>query len=267
MILDETIYLIKAKYISQIEKLTIADVRIGVHLTAVQLSDNSYGVAGTVPDDRPFCAKKDRDFGNFTPSKITGQKVLNLLEASKQTAVVNSLKIATLNALSSKFLSTTNYKVLEDTDPIDLIELTLKRTITVIGAFQSYIQKIAATTNRLFVLELNEKSLEDAHKQYYVPASEYASVLPISDVVIITGLTLVNNAIDGILTSIVPDTQVAITGPSSCLFPDTLFQNKVNIIGATRITQPEKLFSIVSEGGAGYHLFKYCAQKICIIHE
>ncbi|MBK7711175.1 MAG: hypothetical protein IPJ37_09670 [Bacteroidales bacterium] len=44
-----------------------------------------------------------------------------------------------------------------------------------------------------------------------------------------------------------------------------MFENKVNIIGAVRITKPEVLFNIVSEGGTGYHLFEYCAQKICIL--
>jgi len=28
---------------------------------------------------------------------------------------------------------------------------------------------------------------------------------------------------------------------------------------------PEILFSLVREGGTGYHLFEYCAQKICIL--
>jgi hypothetical protein len=39
------------------------------------------------------------------------------------------------------------------------------------------------------------------------------------------------------------------------------------MIGASRITRPEILFEIVGEGGTGYHLFEYCAQKICILKE
>ena len=80
-------------------------------------------------------------------------------------------------------------------------------------------------------------------------------------------LTLVNNTIDGLLSAISPDALVIVTGPSSSLIPDVLFQNKVNIIGATKITNPEILFNIVSECGAGFHSFKYCAAKICIINE
>ncbi|NLA50007.1 MAG: Fis family transcriptional regulator, partial [Bacteroidales bacterium] len=41
----------------------------------------------------------------------------------------------------------------------------------------------------------------------------------------------------------------------------------VSIVGGIRITRPEIVFNIVSEGGLGYHLFEYCAAKICILRE
>jgi len=138
MILDETYNFIKTRFKDQIMNLRIEEVRLGVHLSAVKLSDNSYGVASTMLDNRDPCVKSDRDFGNFTPTKIAGQNI---------------------------------------------------------------------------------------------------------------------NVI------------VIVTGPSSSLVPDILFRNKVSIIGATSIIKPEMLFPIVSESGAGFHLFKYCAQKICIKNE
>ena len=89
--------------------------------------------------------------------------------------------------------------------------------------------------------------------------------MPQSDIVIITGQTLVNNTIDDLLAVINPKSEVIVTGPSSGILPDLLFENKVSVIGTIRITKPEILFSLVREGGTGYHLFEYCAQKICIL--
>ncbi|MCX6266189.1 MAG: DUF364 domain-containing protein [Bacteroidetes bacterium] len=267
MIINETYNLLKAKYKDQIENLTISDVRIGIHLTAVKLSDNSVGVSATLSEDLSYCPRLNRDYGDFTPSRIKGQKALDLFDTEKKSYAIDTLRIAVLNAFSSKILSAANYKIVENTDPIDLIDLTQTKTITIVGAFQSYIHKIAETRNKLYVLELNEKSLAGEDKRFYVPANEYKRVLPVSDIVIITGLTLVNNTIDGLLASIAPGAQIVVTGPSSSVIPDSLFRHNVNMIGATRITDPDLLFTIVGEGGAGYHLFKYCAQKICIIHE
>lgn len=267
MILNETYNLLKTRYKNQIENLIITDVRLGVHLSVVKLSDNSFGIASTMQDNQLHCLKKNRDYGDFTPTKIIGQKVTDLFENSKKSNITNTLKIAVLNAISSTLISTNKYKIIENTDPIELIDLKSKKTITIVGAFQTYIEKIAETENKSQVLELNENALIDEHKKFYVPANDSYKILPFSEIVIITGLTLVNNTIDGLLSSISPKTQVIVTGPSSSLIPDVLFKNKVNIIGATRITNPDLLFTIVSEAGAGFHLFKYCAQKLCIINE
>ncbi|MCX6253710.1 MAG: DUF364 domain-containing protein [Bacteroidia bacterium] len=249
------------------ETLTISDVRIGVLLSAVLLSDGSCGVSSTVTDILTHCDKKSRDYGDFSPLKIIGQKVFSLFETDKKSSLIDTLKTAVLNAISSKLISTANYRIIENSDPIDLIDLSSKKTITVVGGFQTYIQKISETNNKLYVLELNEKALSEEQKQFYIPADQYANILPSSDIVFITGLTLVNNTIDDLLASISPKAKVIVTGPSSSIIPDILFENKVSIIGATRITDSDLLFSIVGEAGAGFHLFKYCAQKISILND
>jgi uncharacterized protein (DUF4213/DUF364 family) len=267
MILNKTYELLKTRYKSHIEKLEISDVRVGVHLTAVKLSDDSSGVASTLPDIQVHCIKEHRDFGDFTPSKIKGQKVIDLLETAKNSGVIDTLKIAALNAISSKIISNSDYRKLENTDPIEFVPLDSQKTITIVGGFHSYIRKISPTNNKLYVLELNGDALSEEHRQFYVPAADFKEILPISDIIIITGLTLVNNTIDGLLSAIPSKALVIVTGPSSSIIPDILFENKVNIIGATRITNPDLLFTIVGEAGAGFHLFQYCAQKICILNE
>lgn len=267
MILYKTYELLKNNKNLQFEKLEINDVRIGMLLTAVRLSDGSCGVASTLSDYQIHCLKENRDYGDFTPSKIKGHKVIDLFETDKRSNIIDTLKIAALNAISSKLMSASNYKLLVDTDPVDLIELDLQKTITIVGGFHSYIRKISDTDNKLNVLEMNKDFLSDEHKKFFIPAADFKKVLPVSDIIIITGLTLVNNTIDGLLASIPPQAQVIVTGPSSSIIPDALFSYGVSMIGATQITDPGMLFTIVEEAGAGYHLFKYCARKICILNE
>jgi len=267
MIIEQTLDLLKDRYRERLEELTITDVRIGISMTAVRLSDGSCGVSSTFVNDHQHFIKSERDYGYFTPLKIKGHKISDLFETKKESGVITTLRIACLNAISSKIISSGNYKIIENCDPIDLIDLNTLKTITIVGAFQSYISKISATNNRLYVLELNETALNEKQKQFYVPANDYKKVLPDSDVVIITGLTLVNNTIDNLLSAIPEKAFVIVVGPSGSTIPDILFENKVNIIGATRITKPDILFDLIGEGGGGYHLFEYCAQKICIIRD
>jgi uncharacterized protein len=265
MIIEQTYNLLKRLYGSKLGELIVSDVRIGLYLTAVRLSDNSIGTAATLEDEHPFCAKSNRDFGDFTPLKIRGQKVMDILETQKESGTISSLKTAVLSAISSNIISSGKYKIVDNYDPIQLLDLNSGKRIAIVGAFQSYIRKISQTGNKLSVLELDENALAPEQKKFFVPAGEYKKLLPVSDIVIITGQTLVNRTIDDLLSVIAEGTQVIVTGPSSSILPDVLFDNKVSIIGAVRITNPEILFDIVSEGGTGYHLFEYCARKICIL--
>ncbi len=267
MIVEETVSLLRKNYGSYLDGLVISGVRIGSFMTAVRLSDDSLGIASAEADSEIHCDKKNRDFGEFTPLNIEGRKANELFDTPKKSAVISSLKIAVLNAISSRIIGEKDYKIVRNTDPVDLLDLDQKLTITLVGAFHSYIRKISESGNRLNVLELNENALLPEHKQYFVPAGEYSRVLPASDVVIITGLTLVNNTLDELLNNIPPNARVIITGPSSSILPDVLFSHNVSIIGATRISRPELVFPLISQGAAGYHLFKYCAEKICILKE
>lgn len=266
MILGEIRQHISENYPGRLHSLAISDVSIGLHLTAVQLSDGSCGIAANEADEQIHCAKKNRDFSEFTPLQILGRTAEELLNSHKTSSLVRSLQVAVLNAVSSGIIGEKQYKVLRNTDPVDLLDLTGHRTITMVGAFQSYIRKIAATSNRLQVLELNEQALMPEHRHLYVPAAEYSSVLADSNVVIITGLTLVNNTLDQLLGSCKAGSIIILTGPSSSILPDVLFNHHVTMLGGTRIAKPELLMPLVRQGATGYHLFKYCAEKICILN-
>lgn len=267
MVLQETYDLFLTKYSKDFENITIEKLTIGLFLTAVKLSNGYCGVASSDFDTTINCChKQKRDFGDFTPGNIRGQKVLDLfrLDSSK---ILDSVKLAVLNAASAEIMDKSNYKIIVDKDPFDLIDLSGQKTICIVGAFQSYIKKISSTQHKLYVLELNENALAEDQKQYYVPSVNASKVLPFADIIIITGLTLLNNTLDGLLQHIPANKHVIVVGPTSGLIPDVLFKRNINIIGSTKITNAERMFTVVSEGGAGFHLFKYCAQKICILNE
>ena len=141
MILDETYNFLQTRYSDQISNLKIEEVRMGAHLTAVRLSDNSYGVASTMSDNQDYCVKCNRDFGDFTPTKVGGQKVTLLFETTKKSNIIDTLRIAVLNAISSTILSNGNYKIVENADPIDLIDLNSKKKQLQLSALFNHIFK------------------------------------------------------------------------------------------------------------------------------
>jgi uncharacterized protein len=267
MIINETYNFIKSSNAELFRNATIEKVVVGIFFTAVKLSSGFSGIAKTeVESNCCNSHKQKRNFGDFTPGKIQGQKVIDLFEQAGKSDILDNVRLAVLNAISSEIISRSAYHVIEDKDPIDLIDLSKEKTICIVGAFTSYINKIAATSNKLFVLELNENAFEEDQKQFYVPAEHYAKTFSQSDIIIITGSTIANNTLDSLLKSVPEHAQTILVGPSSSFVPDILFQHGVNIIGSTKILDSEKMFTIVSEGGSGYHLFNSCAKKICLLN-
>lgn len=249
-------------------QLTIEDVCIGNLLTAVRLSNGFYGVASTLAGDethQPY--KKNRDHGDFTPLKIVGRSLSALFSHPKNPSLVQSLKIAALNACFQETLAKNKYSILNNTDPVDLLDLSRFARITMVGAFSAYIRKIAEVHPRLQVLELSEEAFLPEHKTFFVPADQFPSILPASELIIITGLTLVNNTFDDLLKYIPRDSTSILIGPSASIPPDLFFEHHISMVGATMITQPDWLFPLVSQGAAGYHLFEYCAEKITLRNE
>jgi uncharacterized protein (DUF4213/DUF364 family) len=265
MIIGETSELIKEKFGQRLHSMKVTDIRVGMFLTAVRLSDGCVGTAATLTPDHPFCQKADRDFGPLTPSRIRGMSVTEILDSEKESALVTSIKMAVLNALSSSLIESGNYRLFRNRDPLEFIDLSHDKTVTIVGAFQSYIRKISAAGCRLNVLEMNENALGKDQSGFFVPAGDYEKVIPHSDVVIITGQTLVNGTIDALLSAVPEQANVIVTGPSSSILPDVLFKNKVSFLGTSGITNKDLLFQVVEEGGTGFHLFEYCAEKITIV--
>ena len=94
MIIRETIDLLCERFGNKLNSMRVSDVRIGMFLTAVELSDGSAGVAATHCADHPFCRKTERDFGPLTPSKIKGISVTDILYSEKNSGLISSLRMA-----------------------------------------------------------------------------------------------------------------------------------------------------------------------------
>ncbi len=267
MILQEVYDLLKTRYSDNYKTVTIDRIIAGIHFTFVQLSNGYCGIAAVDHNMINCCKSRNKDFGIFSPGKMHGEKLIDLINFSENSPILSFVKIAAINAVSAELTEKAGYKVIESMDPLDLLEIDNRKAICIVGAFTSYIKKIAESPSKLTILELDKSAIQEEYQKYFAPAREFIKVLPQSDIIIITGSTLVNNSLDELLAAIPPIKQVIIVGPSAGIFPEVLFSKGVNIIGSTKITDPDQIFYAVGEGASGYHLFHNGAKKICIIND
>jgi len=268
MILDETLELIKSRYGHRLDLVTIEKLVAGIYFTAIKLSSGYSGLAYTVPDSDDSCAtNRNRGFGDFTPGNFTGQKVTDLFMHSDQSCFIKTIRLAAMNALSAELMAESDYTVIDNKDPFDLLELSSPKRVCVVGAFLSYLKKTVESESTLQIVELNEDAVPEEYKQFLVPSGKSEEAITQSDIVIITGSSIANHTLDRLLEIIPAKTQVLLVGPTSSLIPDVLFKRGVNFIGSTRVTDTEKMFQLIAEGASGFHLFRSCAVKICLVNE
>jgi uncharacterized protein len=267
MIIEETIQDLQETHADLVASQRIERLVVGIYFTAVQISGGDCGIAWSELAEKPCCsATHPRDMGAFTPGRLKGLPILDVLRRRDDRPFFESIKLATLNAVSARVIAQSHYTVVAGRDPLEWIDSSAGKVVTLVGAFPSFMDKLAERPGTLHVLELDAQAFPERHRRLYVPAARAAEILPHSDAVILTGSTLVNHTLDELLALIPPRAFTALVGPSCGLLPDVLFRKGVDLIGTIRILDPDMMFTVVSEGGAGYHLYGVCAEKVCILH-
>lgn len=268
--------MIFADAISEVRRLSthelsgvgIARIVAGLHFTMVQLTSGACGLAMTEAEDESLnLAKRPRQTGEHAPGKLARLSLLDLLDIQEERPVLTSVKWALLNACSSHLEPFTKRRIERGKDVLEWIDCSAGQRITLVGAFQSQLARLALSPCELRVLELKPDRIPDRYRHLYVPKQDVPSVLANSNAVIITGSALVNQTFSELLAHVQPAAQVALMGPSAGLFPDLLFERGVSLIGTIRITDPNQAFRTICEGGSAYHLFTDCAEKVVIFHE
>jgi len=269
-VIAETIDIITEKSPTPLQDIYIDDLVIGIFFTGVNLSTGHGGVAftpmGEIPEAVccPTTAARMPQAGN-----LDGSPISEILRYALDTNVLKSaIGVATVNALTQWIIESEEkgeYQVIKDKDGFDLLEIQPHETVSLIGAFGPYIRRLKTMGNPFFIIEKNPQTLRVDEIKYFKSESEMASAIGRSNVVIITGTTIVNHTIDYILSLNTNGKRTAIIGPTASMIPDAFFKRGVTVMAGVRIFNPDLMIKILKQGGSAYHLLKECSEKIAFI--
>ena len=207
----------------------VRSILVGAHWTVV--CSRHCGMASTLMDNHPHGHSQVRDVG-YLDTKTARELVEyarsdNLLEASIGVAAINSL------------LEVDESQAVEINAVDVLIENGRNKNVALIGHFP-FIPKLRPAVEQLWVVE--QRPAEDDY-----PAEAAADLIPQADVVAITGATLINHTLDGLLALCHPDTLVMMLGPSTPLSP-VLFARGVSILSGSRVVDEAAVLRTVGQG-------------------
>ena len=95
-----------------------------------------------------------------------------------------------------------------------------------------------------------------------LPAEEYVNVLPESDVVVATGVTFLNDTLEGLLKFKKPGSVFIVVGPSVPL-SSVLFDYGVDIIGGAFVEDEPQVYKKTMQG-ASPRLIKDCLRTVLL---
>jgi len=248
---------------------TVERVVIGLFFTGVKLSNGHGGVCFTPVKAIPeavCCPSSARAMP--TSGKLRGASASRLAEdALSDSPIRRAVGIATLNALSNVRWAReppSGYTVREGVDPLDEVDLEAGAYAVVVGALVPYLKVLKRRGQPFCVLEKDPATLKADELPFYAPADRATEVVPRADLLIATGTTLLNGTLEGLLSLVRPDARVVVVGPTASMLPGAFFRRGVTMVGGIRVTRPDEVLDVLSEGGSGYHFFGKSAEKVLL---
>lgn len=114
------------------------------------------------------------------------------------------------------------------------------KSVALVGHFP-FIPRLAQRVGDLKVLELNPRPGD-------LPAEKTEEVIPAAQVVAITGSTLLNHTLDGLLQLCSPQALVILLGPTTFLSP-IMFEHGIDLLCGAVVTEIEPVVKAVQQGG------------------
>jgi uncharacterized protein len=268
-ILSETINLVRSVLGDEMDSITVERVVIGLFFTGVKLSDGSGGICFTPIKEIPeavCCPSSARAMPSS--GKLKNQPVSHYLDKlAENRPLEKAMSIAVLNALSAtcwRKQPPQDYAFDLGVDPVDKLTIPDDALVVVIGALIPYLKMLKERKRPFHILEKDTRTLKSDEMPYFVPPEKAHEVIAKADFLIITGTTVLNDTLEGILNHVRPGAEVVLVGPTAHTLPDAFFRRGVKSIGSIAVTDPDKLLDVLAEAGSGYHFYGKSAERLVV---
>ncbi|MGH7041066.1 MAG: Rossmann-like domain-containing protein [Acetobacteraceae bacterium] len=251
-------------------RLTVERVVVGLFFTGVKLAGGATGACATPLSTirEAVCCPSSAMAMPF-PGKLRGRPARDLRRLlDEPDGIRRAVGVAAMNALSAAAWDRAPHPgvtLRAGEDAYAAAAIQPGERVVVVGAFIPFIKALKRGGQSWTVLENDPATLKPDELAHFRPAAEAPAVVPDADVLLITGTTLLNGTLTGLLALARPEARVVVVGPTVGLMADVLLAHGVDILGGIRVTDPDAFLDILAEGGSGYHFFGRSAEKVVLM--
>jgi uncharacterized protein (DUF4213/DUF364 family) len=212
----------------------IAEVRLGLGYSAVQLDDGAAGLAWTPPSKDGSCSHLN------LAGTLAGRPAKELLAMlTGDRALLRTIGLATANAL----LASRPRPGATTAEAVSLLRIGPEDHVVMIGYFAPVVKQLREIGCRLEIVELNPARPADLDVEQGMKA------LAVCDIAIITGTSLITGTIDGLLAALGQPRGAVMLGPSTPLLPELFSGTPMTQLSGARVCDPSGVLQVVSEAG------------------
>jgi len=226
---------------------TTSCVVFGLRYCGVKLDSGECGVAfNFLTED---CHNSEYVGGNLSPAGRPAAELLGLLGSVR--SLERSLGLATANALAA--IESRDYL---SGDVLGSLRLRPTDKVAMVGDFRPLEPQLRSMCAELKILELKTNGHDGL-----IPFEQAESVIPFTDVVIVTGAAIVNGTLDEILEMAEGCRELAVLGPSTPLCPVAFEGSPATMLSGNLIKDADFILKTITEGG-GTRRFKPGIRKV-----
>ncbi|MDN5352086.1 MAG: uncharacterized protein PWQ12_1006 [Clostridiales bacterium] len=234
-----------------LEGKTVVDFRYGVNLAYCRLSDDSVGIAHMFTEE-VMHTHNLYALACDAIGKEAKTLALKILDGSMAERTIAS---AVLNAVSG-------LQPLSDDDGSNTFGLSFKPDdrVVMIGRIPPVLKKIKPEVQHLNIYDMGL----EAHggSPDLSPMAEQKEGMKNADVILITGTSVLNQTIDGLLAMAEKSREIIIVGPTTPMFPAAYDGTPVTrIAGSVCKKYDPELLTAITRGGSVIHLGKFLQKK------
>jgi hypothetical protein len=226
----------------------VTDIRVGLGYTAAALEDGRCGLAYTLHENEYESCTVIAEAGT-----LAGRKASELIPWMQQPdATACAVGLATANALIGVPAGAV------ESDILDLLPIGPDDAVGMIGYFGPLVEPIKKNARILHVFE--RKPIPELG---VLPDSAVPNLLPQCQLVVISGTSLLNHTIDGLLDHCRNAREIAILGPSTPFLAGPFKKRGVTILSGVQVVDGQQVLRVVSEAG-GTRSFGRAIRKLSL---
>lgn len=266
VLLRETVAEIESILGNELENIVVERAVLGLFFSGVKLTGGYGGLCFTPIKEIPeaVCCPSSAKAMPLS-GRLSGRPVIEYVkDVFSDNILRKTLGIAAVNALSTICWERNppkDYEIVIGEDSFDQVDVTQYSNPVVIGALVPIMKKFTKENIDFKVLEMAPEVLKERERKFYAPDTDAHLYVPDADLLVITGVTIINDTLPELLSMIKGNPRVIVTGPTASMIPTSFFKHGVTELGGIVVTKPDEVLDIISEGGSGYHFFGKSAER------